>query len=159
MNVDCSILFCFVLPLNMLAFRRVLSSVKMVPVKRAVPSCPANVAKGFFSSNSGAMDLDGNETVEECVAKTTLPSGERVPGWEAIKRRRGPAGMRLGNKQRNKRLIGDAVNSWYPTTLEEALGGDFTSLKKERRKNQLERLRRRGKGPPRKGEGKRSGKK
>ncbi len=125
MNVDCSVLFCFVLPLNMLAFRRVLSSVKMVPVKRAVPSCPANVAKGFFSSNSGAMDLDGNETVEDFVAKTTLPSGERVPGWEAIKRRRGPAGMRLGNKQRNKRLIGDAVNSWYPTTLEEALGGGF----------------------------------
>ena len=148
----------------MLAFRRVLSSVKTMPAKRAVasfpaPSCPVGVARGFFSSDSGSVVLDGNETMEEFVAKTTLPSGERVPGWEAIKRRRGPAGTRLGNKQKNKRLVGDAVNSWYPTTLEEALGGDFTSLKKQRRTSQLERLRRRGKGPPRKGEGKRSGKK
>ena len=117
------------------------------------------ITKACFSSTEGSLGLKGNESIEEFVAKTTLPSGERVPGWEGIKRKRGQAGKRLGKKQLNKPLIGEALNSWYPVTLEEALGGEFTSVKQHRRTAQLERLRRRGKGPPKKGEGKRSGKK
>ena len=113
----------------------------------------------FGTSNKRGSVRD----VRQFLKDTSLEDGKRVPGWEGktMKPSHLPCAVGTGGrKQANKPLIGDVIDSWYPVTLEDALGGNqYTSVWKERRADKLERLRRRGKGPPRKGEGKRSSKK
>ncbi|KAI8110004.1 hypothetical protein M9434_001280 [Picochlorum sp. BPE23] len=66
-------------------------------------------------------------------------------------------GLRSGRKILAKPLIGDQVASYYP---EDWFAGDplLLDVEAERAKHKLDRLKRRGKAPPKKGAGKRSGK-
>ncbi|KAK9831645.1 hypothetical protein WJX74_004119 [Apatococcus lobatus] len=67
-------------------------------------------------------------------------------------------GLQSGRKLLRKKLVGEKIASYYPVPLSK---GDplFVNLDAERRKIKLEKLRRRGKAPPKKGEGKRAGRK
>mmetsp|Transcript_31110 Transcript_31110/g.72799 ORF Transcript_31110/g.72799 Transcript_31110/m.72799 type:complete len:157 (+) Transcript_31110:89-559(+) len=51
---------------------------------------------------------------------------------------------------------GQRVVDWYPPVLNHNFGGIYEDPFYMRRQDQLERLRRRGKGPPKKGQGKRA---
>lgn len=70
--------------------------------------------------------------------------------------------FRTGFKFLKRKPIGPLANNYYPenylrtfkTTLD-----DFQTPEEDRRESALIRLKRRGKGPPKKGQGKRSGKK
>jgi len=68
-----------------------------------------------------------------------------------------PSALRSGRKLLLKPLIGARVASYYPATLEQSDLMYEDPLEK-RRKIKLERLKRRGKSPPKKGQGKRAGK-
>ena len=71
---------------------------------------------------------------------------------------------RTGRKVLRKKLIGRKLMAWYPTgdkgiaKMHKELGLDpYRTAEQERRALKLDKLKRRGKGPPKKGEGKRSG--
>jgi len=66
-------------------------------------------------------------------------------------------GLPSGRKVLRKPMIGDALVAYYPKSLARS-DPLFTAPDETRRKVKLERLRRRGKGPPKKGEGKRASK-
>jgi len=63
-----------------------------------------------------------------------------------------------GRKLLKKSLVGPTLTSWYPEKIQR-LDLLFEDPEDKRRKVKLERMKRRGKGPPKKGEGKRSKKK
>jgi small subunit ribosomal protein S33 len=64
-------------------------------------------------------------------------------------------GVRSGRKLLRKKLIGPALVAWYPRSAESLtkLDPNFRTAKQRRRALQLDKLKRRGKGPPKKGEG------
>lgn len=66
-------------------------------------------------------------------------------------------GLRSGHKVLRQKLVGEKVASWYPTPLQK-LDPMFEDPNEARRVLKLERMKRRGKGPPKKGEGKRAAK-
>ena len=63
-----------------------------------------------------------------------------------------------GRKLLKRALIGPTLTSWYPERIRK-LDALFEDPDDRRRKVKLERMKRRGKGPPKKGEGKRAKKK
>ena len=70
--------------------------------------------------------------------------------------------VRTGNKVLRKKLVGPLFESFYSKPFEDVLRSKFPEYlteKEERRKQKLAYMRRRGKGPPKKGQGKRAGKK
>ena len=66
-------------------------------------------------------------------------------------------GRPSGRKILRAPLIGEQLAAYYPKSMA-ALDPLFTAPDETRRKVKLERLKRRGKGPPKKGEGKRASK-
>ncbi|KAK9845861.1 hypothetical protein WJX81_004503 [Elliptochloris bilobata] len=66
--------------------------------------------------------------------------------------------MRSGRKVLRKKLIGDKVESYYPEPIHK-VDPMFEDPLVQRRLDKLDRLHRRGKGPPKKGQGKRASKK
>ena len=63
-----------------------------------------------------------------------------------------------GRKLLKKALVGPRLTSWYPEGIRK-MDMLFEDPDDKRRKVKLERMKRRGKGPPKKGEGKRAKKK
>jgi len=63
-----------------------------------------------------------------------------------------------GRKLLKKALVGPRLTSWYPEGIRK-MDMLFEDPEDKRRKVKLERMKRRGKGPPKKGEGKRAKKK
>lgn len=66
-------------------------------------------------------------------------------------------GLRTGRKYLRRHLLGPKLVSYYPTDPVK-MDPLMSDLDEERAKAKLDRLRRRGKSPPKKGAGKRSGK-
>ncbi|XP_062119658.1 uncharacterized protein LOC133834172 [Humulus lupulus] len=68
-----------------------------------------------------------------------------------------PTGQRSSHKILRKKLIGEKVSQWYPhdITKDDPL---IMARKEQERLSRLEMLKRRGKGPPKKGQGKRASK-
>ncbi|XP_011080148.1 uncharacterized protein LOC105163487 [Sesamum indicum] len=66
-----------------------------------------------------------------------------------------PTGQRSPHKILRKKLIGDKVAAWYPYDInkDDPL---VMARREQERLNRLEMLKRRGKGPPKKGQGKRA---
>ncbi|BDA43621.1 probable mitochondrial 37S ribosomal protein S27 [Coccomyxa sp. Obi] len=67
-------------------------------------------------------------------------------------------GLRSGRKVLRKKLIGEKVASYYPEPISK-LDPMFVDMDLERKKLKLDKLKRRGKAPPKKGQGKRASKK
>ncbi|CAA7405491.1 unnamed protein product [Spirodela intermedia] len=68
-----------------------------------------------------------------------------------------PLGKRSPNKILRKKLIGDQVAEWYPYDIK--FDDPLVMAREEKeRLSKLEMLKRRGKGPPKKGQGKRAAK-
>jgi len=74
-----------------------------------------------------------------------------------------PSGVRTGNKILRQRLIGPTITNWYPKNLiklneitELFPGFKLVDLQEKQRLDDIARLRKRGKGAPKKGQGKRS---
>jgi len=107
----------------------------------AAPShCPYSTASG--SSEQPA--LYGGQTLEEIRS--------RIFGVHI------GSGLPSGRKLLRKKLVGDKIASYYGQPVEQS-DPLFEYLDEERRKLKLDKLKRRGKAPPKKGAGKRSGKK
>ncbi|KNA06458.1 hypothetical protein SOVF_180760 [Spinacia oleracea] len=68
-----------------------------------------------------------------------------------------PTAQRSAHKVLRKKLIGDKVSEWYPYDIKHDDPQIMLSQEQER-KSKLEMLKRRGKGPPKKGYGKRAAK-
>ncbi|XP_076943675.1 small ribosomal subunit protein mS33-like [Bidens hawaiensis] len=68
-----------------------------------------------------------------------------------------PTGQRSAHKILRKKFIGEKVASWYP---DDVLKEDpaIVQRKEQERLSKLEMLKRRGKGPPKKGHGKKAAK-
>ncbi|XP_051118467.1 uncharacterized protein LOC127242814 [Andrographis paniculata] len=66
-----------------------------------------------------------------------------------------PTGQRSPHKILSKKLIGDKVAAWYPYDIKKD-DPLVMARKEQERLNKLEMLKRRGKGPPKKGQGKRA---
>jgi small subunit ribosomal protein S33 len=62
--------------------------------------------------------------------------------------------MRSSRKLLNKKLKGPKIVAWYPPTMESYKDKHYKSGEYERRQLKLEKLKRKGKGPPKKGSGK-----
>ncbi|KAK0586987.1 hypothetical protein LWI29_015721 [Acer saccharum] len=68
-----------------------------------------------------------------------------------------PTGQRSPHKILRKKLIGDKVSEWYPHDIKKD-DPLFMARREQERLSKLEMLKRRGKGPPKKGQGKRAAK-
>ena len=68
-----------------------------------------------------------------------------------------PTGQRSPHKILRKKLIGDKVSEWYPHDIKKD-DPLFMARQQQERLSKLEMLKRRGKGPPKKGQGKRAAK-
>ncbi|GAB4829473.1 hypothetical protein Ancab_019146 [Ancistrocladus abbreviatus] len=68
-----------------------------------------------------------------------------------------PTGQRSPHKVLRKKLIGEKVAQWYPHDIKRDDPLVMARLEQERL-SKLEMLKRRGKGPPKKGQGKRAAK-
>ncbi|EXB40720.1 hypothetical protein L484_007303 [Morus notabilis] len=68
-----------------------------------------------------------------------------------------PTGQRTSHKILRKRLIGEKVAQWYPDNYMSE-HPHILARKEQERLSKLEMLKRRGKGPPKKGQGKRAAK-
>lgn len=68
-----------------------------------------------------------------------------------------PAGQRSPHKILRKKLIGDKVAGWYPYDIKKD-DPLVMARQEQERLSKLEMLKRRGKGPPKKGQGKRAAK-
>ncbi|XP_073054960.1 small ribosomal subunit protein mS33-like [Primulina eburnea] len=66
-----------------------------------------------------------------------------------------PTGQRSPHKILRKKLIGEKVAAWYPYDIKKD-DPLITARQEQERLNKLEMLKRRGKGPPKKGHGKRA---
>ncbi|KAM7268042.1 hypothetical protein ACFE04_010208 [Oxalis oulophora] len=65
-----------------------------------------------------------------------------------------PTGQRTAHKILRKKLIGEKVAAWYPHDIKED-DPMLMAREQQERLSKLEMLKRRGKGPPKKGQGKR----
>jgi small subunit ribosomal protein S33 len=63
---------------------------------------------------------------------------------------------RTGRKQLKSALLGPALSTYVPFSYHHGFDGVYDDERVLRRQEKLERLRKRGKGPPKKGAGKRS---
>ncbi|GMH60500.1 hypothetical protein TrRE_jg12353 [Triparma retinervis] len=73
-----------------------------------------------------------------------------------------PVGFQSGAKVLRRKLAGDKISRYYPEPIEPHVRKffpDYQTVEQTRRLTKLAQLRRRGKGPPPKGSGKRSKKK
>ncbi|KAK3034098.1 hypothetical protein RJ639_034078 [Escallonia herrerae] len=68
-----------------------------------------------------------------------------------------PTGQRSPHKILRKKLIGDKVAQWYPHDIKKD-DPLVMAREEQERLSKLEMLKRRGKGPPKKGQGKRASK-
>ncbi|KAK9059986.1 hypothetical protein SSX86_020690 [Deinandra increscens subsp. villosa] len=68
-----------------------------------------------------------------------------------------PTGQRSAHKILRKKFIGEKVASWYPNDIQKE-DPSVVARKEQERLSKLEMLKRRGKGPPKKGHGKRAAK-
>lgn len=68
-----------------------------------------------------------------------------------------PDGHRSANKVLRRKLIGEKVAQWYPHDIKQD-DPLLMASKEQERLNKLEMLKRRGKGPPKKGQGKQAAK-
>ncbi|CAK9166375.1 unnamed protein product [Ilex paraguariensis] len=68
-----------------------------------------------------------------------------------------PTGQRSSHKILRKKLIGQKVAEWYPYDIKKD-DPLVMARQEQERLNKLEMLKRRGKGPPKKGQGKRAAK-
>eukprot|EP00897_Mesotaenium_endlicherianum_P009876 jgi/Mesen1/8917/ME000548S08436 len=66
-------------------------------------------------------------------------------------------GLRSGHKVFRSKLIGEKIAAWYPTPIEYS-DPMYEDPAEAKRVLKLERMKRRGKGPPKKGQGKRASK-
>ncbi|CAI5489764.1 unnamed protein product [Closterium sp. NIES-64] len=66
-------------------------------------------------------------------------------------------GLRSGHKVLSQKLIGDKVVAWYPEPVQK-MDPLYVDPTEPKRVLKIERMKRRGKGVPKKGEGKRAGK-
>ncbi|KAG9451177.1 hypothetical protein H6P81_011142 [Aristolochia fimbriata] len=66
-----------------------------------------------------------------------------------------PTGQRSAHKILRKKLIGEKVASWYPFDIKKA-DPQIMARQEQERLSKLEMLKRRGKGPPKKGQGRRA---
>jgi small subunit ribosomal protein S33 len=66
-------------------------------------------------------------------------------------------GLQSGRKVLSKALAGEKIAAWYPTPMQK-IDPRYDDPTEKRRVLKLERLKRRGKGPPKKGHGKRASK-
>ncbi|XP_068649518.1 small ribosomal subunit protein mS33-like [Aristolochia californica] len=66
-----------------------------------------------------------------------------------------PTGQRSAHKILRKKLIGEKVASWYPFDIKKA-DPHVMARQEQERLSKLEMLKRRGKGPPKKGQGRRA---
>nr|KAJ0204489.1 hypothetical protein LSAT_V11C500283090 [Lactuca sativa] len=66
-------------------------------------------------------------------------------------------GQRSAHKILRKKFIGEKVASWYPNDIQKE-DPMVVARKEQERLSKLEMLKRRGKGPPKKGQGKRAAK-
>jgi small subunit ribosomal protein S33 len=69
-----------------------------------------------------------------------------------------PSSIRTGSKVLNRPVIGDQLVEYYPETIR-ALTGDFVDPTVSRAVRKARNLRNRGKGAPKKGQGKRAARK
>ncbi|BBN09678.1 small subunit ribosomal protein S33 [Marchantia polymorpha subsp. ruderalis] len=67
-------------------------------------------------------------------------------------------GLQSGRKVLTQKIIGQKIVEWYPTPMQD-VDPCFDDPSEKRRILKLERLKRRGKGAPKKGHGKRASKK
>ncbi|KAM3005650.1 hypothetical protein FF2_035756 [Malus domestica] len=68
-----------------------------------------------------------------------------------------PTGQRSAHKILRKKLIGEKVAQWYPYDIKKD-DPRIMAMEEQERLSKLEMLRRRGKGPPKKGQGRRAAK-
>ncbi|XP_044501971.1 28S ribosomal protein S33, mitochondrial-like [Mangifera indica] len=68
-----------------------------------------------------------------------------------------PTGQRSPHKLLRKKLIGEKVSQWYPYDIKKD-DPLVMARQEQERLSKLEMLKRRGKGPPKKGQGKRAAK-
>mmetsp|Transcript_53831 Transcript_53831/g.78623 ORF Transcript_53831/g.78623 Transcript_53831/m.78623 type:complete len:101 (-) Transcript_53831:567-869(-) len=94
-----------------------------------------------------------------------LLSSSSAAGNEAARRIFGNlpiSPVKTGLRVLRKPLVGPTLADYYPTPLEKYLKREFPGYQTPeqlRKKEKIDRLRKRGKAPPKKGEGKRSSKK
>jgi small subunit ribosomal protein S33 len=126
-----------------------------------------------FSSEAGRVNSKKESKSEASTSSTSEAGGGHNQGvvtkeyldqvrWRIFGTYVGN-GLRSGRKVLRKNLIGEKVVSWYPQT------GPYAKIHKEdqlwkdpdvqEQKERLERYKKRGKGPPKKGEGKRASRK
>eukprot|EP00890_Picochlorum_soloecismus_P004856 jgi/Picsp_1/5371/NSC_02732-R1_protein len=98
----------------------------------------------FSSQSSDALSSQSEETIEQIQSRIF---GNHIGD-----------GLRSGRKVLARKLVGPKMVAYYP---EDVFRNDplLANLEAERAKHKLERLRRRGKAPPKKGSGKRATKK
>jgi len=138
----------------------------------AQTSCArAEAGRGFATSSAGGEETAAAPSTEAKEEGAELRrSGSHVATKEYLDQVRWRIfgsypgnGLRSGRKVLRKNLIGDKVLAWYPQT--ETYGkphrGDKLWVDPDllTAKERLERYQRRGKGPPKKGEGKRASRK
>ncbi|CAM6009161.1 unnamed protein product [Sphagnum balticum] len=131
-------------------------------------SSPGSLGHRFFSTGSAITPVQSLEL------RKGLQSGARTTGHvrsqedeamlrgllEARARIFGHVignGQRSGHKVLRKKLIGEKLLGWYETPIQKR-DPMYEDPKEKRRLLKLERLKRRGKGPPKKGHGKRAAK-
>ncbi|XP_068319508.1 small ribosomal subunit protein mS33-like [Pyrus communis] len=68
-----------------------------------------------------------------------------------------PTGPRSAHKILRKKLIGEKVAQWYPYDIKKD-DPRIMAMEEQERLSKLEMLKRRGKGPPKKGQGRRAAK-
>ncbi|XP_008223594.1 PREDICTED: 28S ribosomal protein S33, mitochondrial [Prunus mume] len=68
-----------------------------------------------------------------------------------------PTGQKSAHKILRKKLIGEKVAQWYPYDIKKD-DPQIMAMEEQERLSKLEMLKRRGKGPPKKGQGRRAAK-
>lgn len=96
-------------------------------------------------------------------ASTAAPADQQLFGGETLQQiRHRVFGEHIGNNKPSgrkilrKKLVGDKIASYYGTEGLEKSDPFFVDLKAEGKKVKLDKLKRRGKAPPKKGSGKRT---
>jgi len=122
--------------------RWVLRQIK--PLLRSFEPAACRTSSSSSSAASATSTVSPAESVEETRARIF---GTHIGD-----------GLRSGRKILRRALVGERLTSYYPPQW---FGGDplLVDVEAERKKAKLQRLSRRGKAPPKKGSGKRSGKK
>ncbi|KAK0584623.1 hypothetical protein LWI29_016220 [Acer saccharum] len=107
----------------------------------------------LFQQNSGEMSSSSLKNVLATAVMTGVNEARaRIFGHVL-----NPTGQRSPHKILRKKLIGDKVSEWYPHDIKKD-DPLFMAQQQQERLSKLEMLKRRGKGPPKKGQGKRAAK-